>query len=39
VDIPTLLLAGVSFALLAAFRLNSTWLVLGGAILGLLLRR
>jgi chromate transporter len=39
VDIPTLLLAGVSFALLAAFRLNSTCLVLGGAILGLLLRR
>jgi chromate transporter len=34
----TLLLAGASALLLIRFRVNSAWLVLGGALLGLLLR-
>ncbi len=36
VDATTALLAAVSLALLLRFRLNSAWLVLGGAIVGLL---
>jgi chromate transporter len=38
VDLPTFLLAGTSLVLVLALRLNSTWLVLGGAIIGLLLK-
>jgi chromate transporter len=39
VDIKTLLLALVSAVILFSFRVNSAWLILGGAILGLLLYR
>ena len=39
VDLKTLLLAIISAVILFRFRLNSAWLVLGGAILGLLLFR
>jgi chromate transporter len=38
IDLPTALVALASFALLARFRVNSTWLVLGGAAMGLLSR-
>jgi chromate transporter len=37
VDLPTALLAGTSAVLLLRFRVNSSWLVLGGAAAGLLL--
>jgi chromate transporter len=35
-DVPTVLLAAVSAVLLVRFRVNSAWLVLAGAILGLI---
>jgi chromate transporter len=38
VDLPTVLLAAAGALLLFRFRINSTWLVAGGALLGLLLR-
>lgn len=38
VDIPTVLLALVSTAALVRFRVNSTWLVVGGALAGLAIR-
>ncbi len=38
VDVPSLVLAVASLVLLLAFRLNSTWLVLGGAVVGLVLK-
>ncbi|MBI2502909.1 MAG: chromate efflux transporter [Candidatus Latescibacteria bacterium] len=34
VDLPTILLGGVSSLLLVRYRLNSTWLILGGAVVG-----
>jgi chromate transporter len=36
IDLPTVLLALIALGLLLRFRLNSTWLILGGAALGLL---
>jgi chromate transporter len=39
IDFTTALLAAVSVALLLRFRLNSAWLVLGGAVTGLLAAR
>ena len=39
VDLKTIVLAVISAAILFGFRLNSAWLVLGGAIIGLLLYR
>jgi chromate transporter len=39
VDVPTIALALISAAILFRFRVNSAWLVLGGAIIGLLLDR
>jgi len=36
VDLPTILIALVSLGLLLRFKLNSTWLILGGAAVGLL---
>ncbi len=38
VDVPTVAAAAVSMAILLRFRLNSAWLVAGGAALGLILR-
>jgi len=35
VDLPTVLLAAASAALLIRFKLNSTWLIAGGAVVGL----
>jgi chromate transporter len=37
IDLPTLLLAAIAAALLVRFKLNATWLVLGGAAAGLAL--
>jgi chromate transporter len=37
VDIPTILLALTSAFLLIRFRLNSAWLIAGGAVVGMLL--
>jgi chromate transporter len=34
VDWTTLVLAGLSFLLLIRYRVNSTWLVVGGALVG-----
>ena len=39
VDVPTLLLAGASAILLLRFKINSAWLVLGGAGVGLVLKQ
>jgi chromate transporter len=39
IDLPTALLAVVATLLLVKFKLNSTWLVLGGALAGFLLRQ
>ena len=39
VDLKTIILAVVSAVILFCFRLNSAWLVLGGAVIGLLLYR
>jgi chromate transporter len=36
VDVPTVVLAVASAVLLLRFRVNSAWLVLGGAAVGLL---
>lgn len=38
IDLPTSAVALVAFLLLIRFRINSAWLVLGGAVVGLLLR-
>ncbi len=38
VDIPTIIIAAASAVLLLAFRVNSTWLILGGGTVGLALR-
>lgn len=38
IDLPTVVLAGLSAVALVRFRPNSAWLVLGGAIVGLLLK-
>jgi len=35
VDVPTVLLAAIAFALLVRGRINSAWIVLGGAVTGL----
>jgi chromate transporter len=36
IDIPTISLAAVSAAVLIRYRINSVWLVLGGALVGAL---
>jgi chromate transporter len=38
IDPLTILIAFVSFVLLARFKINSTWLILGGAVIGLIIR-
>ncbi len=38
VDVPTAALAALGAVLLLAFKLNSTWLVLSGAVAGVLIR-
>lgn len=38
VDLVTIVLLAVSLILLAAFRINSAWLVLGGAVAGLIIK-
>jgi len=38
VDPFTILIALISFVLLARFKINSTWLILGGAVFGLIMR-
>jgi chromate transporter len=35
IDLPTFLVSILSFALLVRFKINSTWLIVGGAIMGL----
>ena len=37
VDVPTVLITVTALVLLARFRVNSAWLVIGGGVLGLLL--
>jgi chromate transporter len=37
IDIPTVLLAGISFLLVFRFKINSAWLILGGGLIGYLL--
>ncbi len=39
IDVPTVLLAAVAAVLLVRFKVNSTWLVLGGALAGYALHR
>ena len=39
IDVPTIVLALISAAILFRFRVNSAWLVLGGGIIGFLLSR
>jgi chromate transporter len=39
VDLTTIILAVISAIILFRFRLNSAWLILGGAVIGLLLYR
>ena len=39
VDVPSVLLAALSALALVRFRPNSAWLVLGGALVGLVLQR
>ncbi len=34
VDLPSLLIAGATFGLLTKYKINTTWLILGGALLG-----
>lgn len=36
IDLPTVLIALISFGLLIRFKVNSTWLIIGGAIIGVL---
>jgi chromate transporter len=36
IDLPTVLMAFISLGLLIRFKINSTWLILGGALLGML---
>ena len=36
IDLPSILIAGLSLGLLVRLKINSTWLILGGGILGLL---
>jgi chromate transporter len=35
-DVPTLIIAMISLAMLIRYKINSTWLILGGAVIGLL---
>ena len=37
IDLPTIIIALISLGLLLRFKLNSTWLIAGGAIIGLLI--
>jgi len=38
IDVPTVIIAAVSAALLLTIKLNSTWLIIGGALVGLLVK-